>query len=292
MSDALVTTPPPDVPAGPAPGAPAAGPDRTRPVPFLRGARTVFDLSLEGMLWSRRSLFMGVLLMLPVAFGLLYRVLLAAHIPARITAFDLYGVVVAYFYVGQALPLAALFYASALIADEVEGKTITYLLSRPVRRSAILFGKFAAFLATAVSLALPGLVITFFLLMTQQGRRGVAAAAPELLRDLGVAVLTLMAYGALFALTGVLLKRPLLLGLLFLYGWEWLAKLPGWAPRLTLTAWLRSLVRHRPAGEGIAEAFGQVLPAGTALVVLPVVVVLCLALAGWTFSRRQYVLDQ
>ena len=275
--------------------APAATPflaPPLRPVPFARGARAVFDLALEGMLWSRRSVAVIVLLMLPVLFGVLYRVLLAAHLPARITAADLYGVVVAYFYVRNALPLVALFFASSLIADEVEARTITYLLTRPVRRSAILFGKFAAYCATTFSLALPALVVTFFLLMTQRGRQGVSAGAPDLLRDLGVMALTLLGYGALFTLMGVLLKRPLVPGLLFLYGWEMLARLPGWAPRFTLTAWLRSLLRHRPAGEGIGEAFDQVLPAALSLTVLAAIVISCLALAGWIFARRQYVLEQ
>lgn len=275
-----------------APAAVTALPDRTRPVPFARSARAVFDLALEGMLWSRRSLFMAVLLMLPVLFALLYRVLLVAKLPARITAGDLYGVVVAFFYVRNALPLAALFYASSLIADEVESRTITYLLTRPIRRSAILFGKFAAYCATTLALALPGLVVTFFLLLTQHGRKGVSAGAPDLVRDLGVMALALLAYGALFTLLGVLLKRPLLPGLLFLYGWEMLANLPGWAPRFTLTAWLRSLLRHRPAGEGIGEAFAQVLPATLSLTVLAVMIVVCLALAAWIFGRRQYVLEQ
>ena len=270
----------------------AAPPAPTRPVPFARSARAVFDLALEGMLWSRRSVAVVVLLSLPVLFGVLYRVLLAARLPARITAADLYGVVVAFFYVRNALPLVALFYASSLIADEVESKTITYLLTRPIRRSAILFGKFAAYCATTFALALPALVVTFFLLLTERGRQGVSAGAPDLLRDLGVVALTLLAYGALFSLMGVLLKRPLLPGLLFLYGWEMLANLPGWAPRLTLTAWLRSLLRHRPAGEGLGEAFAQALPAALSLTVLPVIIIVCLALAGWIFARRQYVLEQ
>ena len=80
--------------------------------------------------------------------------------------------------------------------------------------------------------------------------------------------LTLVAYGAFFALLGVLLKRPVIPGLLFLYGWELLANLPGYLPRFTLTAWLRSLVHHRPAQEGLAGLFQQVLPAGQGLVVL------------------------
>src|SRR4029450_10994997 len=105
----------------PAPG-PVPAPPHAQPVPFLRSAKAVFDLALEGMLWSRRSVAVLVLLLLPVLFGVLYRVLLPARLSARIPAADLYGVVVAFFYVRNALPLVALFYASSLIADEVESK--------------------------------------------------------------------------------------------------------------------------------------------------------------------------
>src|SRR5213593_129960 len=120
--------------------------DTSRPVPFARASRAVFDLALEGMVWSRRSLLMAVLLGLPIVFAVVYRAVLAAHLPPRLTPFDLYGAIV-------------LFYATALVADEVEGKTLTYLLTRPIRREAILTGKFAAYVATTLSLALPAVVV-------------------------------------------------------------------------------------------------------------------------------------
>lgn len=262
------------------------------PVPFLRAARAVFDLALEGMVWTRRSLLMAVLLLLPVAFALLYRAALAARLPSQVTGFDLYGVIVALYLVRNALPLAALFFATALIADEVEGRTITYLLTRPVTRGAILAGKFAAYLATTLALALPSLVLTFFVLVSDQGTRRIAGYAPDLFRDTGVVTLTLLAYGALFTLMGVLLRRPVIPGLLFLFVWELLALLPGYAPRLTLTAYLRSLITHRPPDEGLAEVFGQVLPAALCLETLAVLVVLFLGGAALVFSRREYVLEQ
>jgi hypothetical protein len=90
----------------------------------------------------------------------------------------------------------------------------------------------------------------------------------------------------------VLLRRPVIPGLLFLYGWELLANLPGYLPRLTLTAWLRSLIHHRPAQEGLAELFAQVLPAGEGLAVLALATAVFLVAAIWTFSEREYVLDQ
>ncbi len=266
--------------------------DTTRPLPFARAARAVFDLSLDGMVFSRRSLLMALLVAAPVLFAILYRVLSATHGEPPLGPPDIYALMVAVYWIRNVLPLAALFYATSLIADEVEGRTLTYLLTRPLTRSAIFAGKFAAYLATTFTLALPAAVATFFILMTAPNAPALGPAAADLPRDLGVMLLTLVAYGALFGLLGVLLKRPVIPGLVFLYGWELLANLPGYLPRLTLTAWLRSLVRHRPAEEGLSGLFQQVLPADQALVVLITVSLLLLAGGAWIFSQREYVLEQ
>lgn len=266
--------------------------DTTRPLPFAAAARGVFDLSLDGMIWSRRSVMMAILLGLPVVFALVYRIFLAAKMPPHLSGFDLYGVVIAFYYVRNVLPLAALFYATALIADEVEGKTLTYLLTRPIRRNAILAGKYAAYLVTTLTLSLPAAVLTFFLLATARGWSGIGAAVPDLFRDLGVMALALAVYGAFFTFLGVSLRRPVIPGLLFLFVWELAANLPGYLPRMTITAWLRSLVRHRPAQEGVADMFGQVLPLALSLEVLAAMLIAFLAGSIWIFSTREYVMEQ
>lgn len=267
--------------------------DTSQPLPFLRAARVVFDLSLESMIWSRRSLLMALLVGLPAILALVYRAILAAELPTRaVPPLDLYAIIVAVFWVRNVLPLMALFHATSLIADEVDGRTLTYLLTRPLTRPAIFAGKFAAYLATSLAITLPAAVLTFFLLATARGWSGLGASVPDLFRDLGVMALTLLAYGAFFALLGVLLRRPVIPGLLFLFGWELLANLPGYLPRVTLTAWLRSLIHHRPAQEGLAGLFGQVQPAGLSLAVLVVSTSLFLIAGAWLFSEREYVLDQ
>lgn len=266
--------------------------DTVKPLPFGAAARAVFDLSLDGMVFSRRSLLMALLVAAPVAFAILYRVLSATQGEPPLGPPDLYALMVAVYWVRNVLPLAALFYATSLVADEVEGRTLTYLLTRPLTRASIFAGKFAAYLATTFTLALPAAVVTFFVLMTAPQAPPLGPAVSDLLRDLGVMLLALVAYGALFGLLGVLLKRPVIPGLLFLYGWELLANLPGYLPRFTLTAWLRSLIRHRPAEEGIAGLFQQVLPADQALFVLAGVSLALLGAAAWIFSSREYVLEQ
>ncbi len=267
--------------------------DTTRPVPFAPAARGVFDLALEGMVWSGRSVVMAALLALPVVLAIVYRIVLAAHPTARLSPLDLYAGLVVFFYLRFALPLTALFYATALIADEVEGKTLTYLLTRPIRRESVLAGKFAAYVVTTLTLALPAVLVTFFVLLTVHGRADLGGAVPDLLRDLAVVALALLAYGALFTLLGVLLKRPVIPGLLFIFVWEFfLPSLPGYLPRFTLNAYLRSLVRHRPAQEGLSEIFGQVLPAALCLEVLVGTALVALAASAWIFSTREYVMDQ
>lgn len=266
--------------------------DLGRPVPALVAARAAFALGFEGLLWSRRALLMGLLVAAPVLFALVFRLVAAAELPVELTGFDIYGRFVSMYWLRNVLPLVALFFGAALVADEIEGKTITFLLTRPVSRPALLLGKFAAYLLAAAALVLPAIVLTFGLLVTWRGATGVGARVPDLFRDLGVATLALLVYGALFTFLGVLLKRPLIPGLLFLFVWELLANLPGYLPRLTLSAYVRSLVPYAPGEEGVSELFAQVLPLGECLVVLTLVTVLSLVAAAWAFTWREYVLEQ
>jgi ABC-2 type transport system permease protein len=267
--------------------------DPSRPLPFLSAARAAFDLSLEGMIWSRRSVLMAVIIALPVLFGIAFRGALAARLASTISPFDLFGHVVVAYYMENVLPLAALFYAGSLIADEVEGKTITYLLTRPVSRMSLLTGKFAAYLVTTLAFALPATLVTFFLVMRSPGFAGLGKFVPDLFRDLGVLALTVLAYGAVFMLLGVLLRRPLIVGLLFIYVWEaWVSVLPGYLPRLTLASYLRSLVTHQPAQAGLLGLFLQVQPFDLSLAALGAVILGAFGLAAWIFDQAEYVLGQ
>ena len=81
-------------------------------------------------------------------------------------------------------------------------------------------------------------------------------------------------------------------GLLFLFVWELLANAPGYLPRFTITAYLRSLIHHRPPDEGLAEIFAQVLPTALCLEAVGGMIVVFLAGAAWIFAQREYVLDQ
>ena len=97
------------------------------PRPLLVAARDIFLISVERMLPRARSLWVFLLLALPVFLGVLLKIYPPKGLP--LTAFELYGVVIALFFVRNLLPLVALLFGSALISDAVESKTITYYLT-------------------------------------------------------------------------------------------------------------------------------------------------------------------
>lgn len=257
--------------------------------PLWGGARDMFYIAIERMLPRPRSFWVFLLLSLPVFFAILLRIYPPKGLP--LTGFELYGIVVALFFVRNLLPLVALLFGSALISDAVDSKTLTYFLTRPISRLSIFLGEFMAYLVTVLTLTLPCVVLTYVVL-TVGTPQGAGFGAPSLLQDLGACALTLFTYGAVFALLGVSLKRPLIPGLLFLFVWEgFVANFPGDAPNYTLSAYARSLIRHRPAEEGLAELFSKFFGVGESVMVLGIVGVVALGLSIWIFSKREYVIS-
>jgi ABC-2 type transport system permease protein len=274
-----------------------------QPVPSLTASSLrVFDLSLGQMLWSRRSVFLAVLLGGPVMLAVVLRVVSSMISSgfrvngAEAAGASIFGMMIWLLYIRFIVPVLGVFYGTALIADEVEDKTITYLFTRPVPRSAVLFGKYFAYLACTVLLVLPSVMLVFFLVVPTGGS-GIAEAFPALLADLAMLAIGLAAYGAVFALVGARMKRPLIAGLVFAFGWEPLVLLfPGYLRRFTVAYYLQGLVTHQMPQDSAAsmlfQIFHEVPSVLTSLASLAVIVVVTLWLAGRAVSDREYVLEQ
>lgn len=262
----------------------------------------VFDLSLGQMLWSRRSLLVAFLAGGPVLLAAALRLVSVLHPSgfkvngAQATGSMVFGLMIWLLYIRFIVPVLGVFYGTALIADEVEDKTITYLFTRPVPRRTVLFGKYLAYLVCAILIVLPSVMLVYFLIVPTFGST-IAGEFPSLLRDLGMMAVGLAAYGAVFALVGARLKRPLVIGLVFAFGWEPAVLLfPGYLKRLTVAYYLQALVTHEmPQDSAIAilmQAFHEVPSVVTSLAALAVIVALTLWLAGRAVEAREYVLDQ
>ncbi|MEO8260507.1 MAG: ABC transporter permease [Acidobacteriota bacterium] len=280
-----------------------AGPGRPAAPSLIASSLRICELSLGQMIWSRRSVFLALLLGGPVVLAAAIRIVTATT-PfwrfsingARVGGPALFGMMMWLLYIRFIVPVLGVFYGTALIADEVEDKTITYLFTRPLPRGAVLIGKYLAYLACTVLLVLPSVVLVFFLIVPLGGGR-IGEAFPALLIDLGMLAAGLIAYGAVFAWVGARLKRPLVIGLVFTFGWEPAVLLfPGYLKQLTVAYYLQALVPHAmPQDSAVSilmQVFREVPPAGTSLVYLAGIVAVALWFAARAVERREYVLEQ
>ncbi len=262
----------------------------------------VFDLSLGEMLWSRRTVFLALVVGGPVLIAIILRVVDALNVPAmrvngvRLGGPSIFGLMMWFLFLRFIVPVLGIFYGTALMADEVEDKTITYLFTRPIPRSAVLIGKYLAYLASTVLIVLPSVMLVYFLVVPIGGG-AIASTFPTLLRDLALLAIGLGVYGALFAAVGAWIKRPVLVGLFFAFGWENFAlALPGYMKRFTVAFYTQSLVPHAMPQDNLLSILQSVfkdnvsaLQAGLTLVAMLVV---ALAVATRAVERREYVLEQ
>ena len=283
---------------------PGASPPSRAPS-LVSASLRIFDLSLGEMLWSRRSVFLALVVGGPVLVALIARTVEFFNLPAlrvngaRVSGAVMFGLMIWALYLWVIVPVLGVFYGTSLMADEVEDRTLTYLFTRPIPRGAVLIGKYLAYLACTGLIVLPSVMVVFFLVMPLGGGGlgAIARGFPDLLKDLGLLALGLAVYGAVFAFIGAQLKRPLLIGLFFIVGWEYVVlALPGYLKRFTVAYYLQALVPHAMPQDSAVSALQMFFkdatsPAGS-LAALGVILVVFLALAARAVGRREYVLEQ
>jgi ABC-type transport system involved in multi-copper enzyme maturation permease subunit len=270
---------------------------------LLRSAVRVCELSFAQMLWSRRSVFLALLVGGPVVLSAIIR-LLSATVPSssfrvnggEVSGPMIFGMIMWLLYIRFIVPVLGVFYGTALMADEIDDKTITYLFTRPIPRGAVLLGKYLAYLACTILLILPSVVLVYFLIVPLGGG-SIGAAFPSLLADLGMLAAGLVGYGAVFAFVGARLKRPLIIGLVFALGWEpGVLLFPGYLKRLTVAYYLQALVPHAMPDDStlgmLLQVFREVPSVAVSLLSLAVITGLALWLAARTVDSREYVLEQ
>jgi len=268
---------------------------------YLSSALRVFDLSVSEMLWSRRTIFMALVVGAPVAISVLLRLLDALGAPVfkvnggMMAGPAIFGLMIWVFYLRFTIPVLGVFYGTSLIADEVEDKTITYLFTRPVRRGAVLVGKFFAYMACTVFVVLPSVVVVYLAIVPMRGSLG--ASFIDLLKDLILLAIGLAAYGAVFAFIGARFKRPLLVVLIFIFGWEQVAlAFPGYLKKFTVAYYLQALVPHAMPSDNVISLIQGIFRENPslpeALIWLFVISGLFLWLAAVSVERKEYVLEQ
>ena len=257
---------------------------------LLSATLLFFRTHFSRVLWSRRMLLCALIALAPAALAAL--VMTSTESPPAVEVAMYPGWLLL---LGIVVPITSLIAGAAVISEEIDDRTITYLLTRPFPRAALLLGRW---MATAVILAvlLGGsaallAAVTGGLAPTDERPFPHDAISWPLAQ---MAVAGGAVYSALFAVIGVFMKRPMIVGLGYAFVIEGvLASIPGKSQGLAVLYHLRSYVASKSelwlkVTEGMDFRLED--PADS-LRWLAVALVAALALGSALITRRQYVLS-
>jgi ABC-type transport system involved in multi-copper enzyme maturation permease subunit len=240
---------------------------------------------------SGRARTFALLGLIPVVLAVVVRIVLRGR-EGDIAA--VFNEILMVFFLQIYIVILSLFYGTSITAEEVENRTLAYLLTRPVPKTAIVLGKYAAYAALMFAMTAFGLTAAFFLLNT--ARLGDPALYATFLKSLGVLALGILAYTAFFAFLGTILKRAIILGLVFGFGWETVIQyFPGSTQKFSVVHYLKSLLPYRPVtgggGRGVALLLFRLEPTPPPLAVVALVAIAAvfLALACGIFRAKEFL---
>jgi ABC-2 type transport system permease protein len=228
----------------------------------------LFRLALRRLLLRRRSLLL--------AFAPLLAAVVAVIQAAGGTAdAGSFAALMEQIFLPTILPFLALVIGSSALGEERDDATILYLASTPLPRLAIALPAVAAAALTTIVLCLPGLAIVIAL--SPGDDLSATSAAWALASVLAGACV----YAAVFGALSLRVKRPVVIGLIYVLFWE--GSIATFAPSarwLSLGAYARAVV----AG-GLPDFTDENVPAIGAPAAIAVLAAVA-AVASWWCGRR------
>jgi ABC-type transport system involved in multi-copper enzyme maturation permease subunit len=187
-------------------------------------------------------------------------------------------------FVGFLLPIWSLSFATEALGGEREGRTLVWLLTRPLSRPSIYLAKFVALLPWTLGLTLGG----FAVLCALAGRPGQLAFRLYWPAVIGGT----LALAALFHLLGACFRRSAVIALVYSFFLETiLGNMPGYMKRVSISFYTRCLMFDAAQDYGVQPEKASIyLPVDgmTAWCVLVAVTLILLAIGMAVFARLQY----
>lgn len=219
--------------------------------------------TFKQLLYRKRTILMSVFLVLPIALAVFWLVEAKGEDPFEEFS-DLFKVL----YLHILLPLITLILGIYLFNQEFKEHTVTYLFVRPIRRWEVYLGKWFGMISAMLLMFVPSLLITFLLMFSRAEGTGYW---DDLIGYLLVLVLGILLYSTFFAMLGIRLKHPMLIGILAGFIWEKSISALG-----TTLAKLTVLYHLSVIGDGIVEESGFGIYSGDANVATSAVILLLL----------------
>ena len=189
-------------------------------------------------------------------------------------------------YLGFLLPLFSLSFATGALGNERESRSLVWLMTRPLPRSAIYLAKFVGLLPWCLGLTVGGFGL-LCLAGGEIGRQAFFWYFPGVLAGS-------LAFAAIFHLFGALFSRPAVVGLLYAFFFETMLSelpIPGTLKRLSLNYYTRCLLYEAGEAHGVpTETASLFVPVSTtfAWIALLGATAALTGIGMWLFARNEY----
>ena len=261
---------------------------------LVRTTWLIFHAQLFRTLRSRRTLVCAGIAILPVVLAFVVSLFLELDNPRALARAPR---AVGWMLIVQVVvPVLSLIAGAAVVSEEIEDRTITYLLTRPIPRAAILVGRWLACVVWLELLLFVSMAGSLLALGWKPFDPEAGNVPPELASAMIAAAMAGgVIYSTLFAALGTRIKHPMIVGLIYTFAIElFLSNLPGKTQTLTVQFYLKSIAKSlAPDAWGRMPMFRgdhfDTLP--EALTTLAILLTVSLALGSWILSRRQYVMS-
>src|SRR5580693_535722 len=212
-------------------------------------------------LFTRRRIWVYLLALVPVIIILIHYFLDKNTGASQLEedSFVLAGIVQLY-YLRLGIFFACMGIFTWLFRGEMVERTLHYQFLVPVRKEALVVGKFLAGAVISVALFEAAVLACFYLTYSRLGSTGRSyvldgPGLSQLGSYLLVTALACVGYGAMFLALSLLFKNPIIPGAL-LMGWEAAAPIfPSWAQRVSVTFYLKHLCPVKLPVEGPMAIF-------------------------------------
>jgi ABC-type transport system involved in multi-copper enzyme maturation permease subunit len=244
---------------------------------------TVLRVELKKSLWMRRSIWIYFLALGPaVVVGLHALLDRGSNISIEEDTTVFAGIFQVY-YLRLGIFFSCMGLFTWLIRGEIVEKSLHYYFLAPMRRELLIIGKFLAGLLATAFIFSVGVFLSFVLLYTRFGAAGRAfvfdgPGLGQLLAYLSVTLLACLGYGSLFLALSVVIRNPILPGIVVLLWETFHAILPPLVQKLSVMFYLKQLSPVSIPPEGVLALFTVTAEPVPAWIAVPGLLCLCTAI--------------
>jgi ABC-type transport system involved in multi-copper enzyme maturation permease subunit len=221
---------------------------------------TITSITIKRLLYSKKTIVILLLCAIPIILSLYWLTL------EDESGYYFFSALIYVSYLFFIVVIIALLYGVSVFHDEINDSTINYLISRPIHRVELVIYKYVGLVISALVVVLPPLILTYLIIAPKAG-------APIqnigiLTNYMGVVILAIVGYGAIFMFFGLLFKRPMLISLFYMFVWESvLAGIALLINQITIRHYLESIILNN-IGQGEIEGLFQPADSITSIIII------------------------